>query len=140
MCKKASQKLNTIAKIVGYMDIQKRRTIMKSFLESQFGYCRLVWKFHSRNLNNKINSMHERVLRITYGDKTSTFQQLLEKNNSGSIHHRNLKNFKIYNNLSPEIVRKYFRKELSHIIFVTIIVLQVAKLTLYTIALNHYLF
>ena len=139
MCKKASQKLNTIAK-VGYMDIQTRGTIMKSFLRSQFGYCRLVWKFHSRNLNNKMNSIHERVLRITYGDKTSTFQQLLEKNNSGSIHHRNLKNFKIYNNLSPEIVKKYFRKELSHIIFVAIIVLQVAKLTLYTIALNHYLF
>ena len=32
LCKKASQKLNTLAIIAHYMYIQKRRTIMKSFL------------------------------------------------------------------------------------------------------------
>ena len=31
MCKKANQKLNALARIACYMDIQKRRTIMKSF-------------------------------------------------------------------------------------------------------------
>ena len=31
ICKKASQKLNALAKITPYMSIQKRRTIMKSF-------------------------------------------------------------------------------------------------------------
>ena len=90
LCKKASQKLNAPASIFRYMDIQKRRTLMKSFITSQFGYCPLIWMFHSRGLNNKINSIHERALRITYDDKTSTFQQLLEKDNSVSIHHRNL--------------------------------------------------
>ena len=90
LCKKASQKLNAPARIFRYMDIQKCRTLMKSFITSQFGYCPLIWMFHSRGLNNKINSIHERALRITYGDKTSTFQQLLEKDNSVSIHHRNL--------------------------------------------------
>ena len=37
LCKKASQKLNALARISGYMDIQKRRTLMKSFITSQFG-------------------------------------------------------------------------------------------------------
>ena len=82
---------------------------MKSFITSQFGYCSLVLIFHSRSLNNKINSIYERVLRITYGDKTSTFQQLLEKT-TVSIHHRNLQTLstemvKISNSLSPEIVK-----------------------------------
>ena len=81
MCLKATQKRNSLARIACYLDIQKRRTIMKSFITYQFGYCSLVLIFHSRNLNNKINSIYERALRITYGDKTSTFQQLLEKNN-----------------------------------------------------------
>ena len=58
MCKKASPKLNALARIAGYMDIQKRRTIMKSFITPQFGYYPLVWMFHSRSLNNKINSIH----------------------------------------------------------------------------------
>lgn len=29
--------------------------------------------FHDRSLNNKINSIHERALKITYADKISTF-------------------------------------------------------------------
>ena len=46
--------------------------------------------FHSRRLNNKINSIHERALRITYQDNTSTFQELLNKDNFVLMHHRNL--------------------------------------------------
>ena len=120
LCKKASQKLNALARISGYLDILKRRTLMKSFITSQFGYCPLIWMFHSRGLNNKINSIHERALRITYGDKTSTFQQLLEKDNSASIHHRNLQAlatemFKISNNLSPDICEGNISEENSTI-------------------------
>ena len=27
---------------------------MKSLIESQFGYCPVIWVFHSRGLNNKV--------------------------------------------------------------------------------------
>ena len=65
--------------------------------------------FHSSRLNNKINSIHERALRITYGDQKSTFQELLIKDNSVSVHHRNLQVlatevFKIRNNMTPEFL------------------------------------
>ena len=45
ICKKASQKLNALARITPYMNIQKRRTIMKSFVPSQFSCCPLIWMF-----------------------------------------------------------------------------------------------
>ena len=70
--KKASTKLNAFARISGYMDLPKRRVIMKSFITSQYEYCPLIWMFHSRALNNKINSIHQRALRITYNDIKST--------------------------------------------------------------------
>ena len=76
LCKKASIKLNALARISGYMDLPKRWVIMKSFITSQFGYCTLIWMFHSRVLNNKINSIHVRALRITY-DSKSLFEELL---------------------------------------------------------------
>ena len=115
MCKKASQKLNTFAGISNYLDIQKRRTIMKYFTTSQFSYCSLFRMSHSRSLNNKVNSIHERALGIAYADKTSTFQQLLEPDNSVSIHHKNLHVLateicKISNNLSPEFLTEIFEK------------------------------
>ena len=66
--KKASQKLNAFARIAPCMNIQKQGTIMKSFVTSQFSYFPLIWMFHSSRLNNKINSVHERALRMTYQD------------------------------------------------------------------------
>ena len=38
---------------------------MKSFITSQFGYWPLIWMFHSRILNTKINSIHESELKGT---------------------------------------------------------------------------
>ena len=64
--------------------------------------------FHNRRLNNKINSMHEKALRVTYHDNTSTFQELL-KENSVSMHHRNfhvLTTEIIHQGLSAEILRE----------------------------------
>ena len=65
--------------------------------------------FHGRKLNNKINAIYERVLRIANCDKHSTFQQLLEKDNSASIYHRNLRvlateMLTVNMNLSPDLI------------------------------------
>ena len=62
--------------------------------------------------------MHGRVLRTTYQDNTSTLQELLNKNNSVSIHYRNLQvlateMFKIHRGLSPEILRETFVSKTS---------------------------
>ena len=57
---------------------------MKAFIESQFNYCSLIWMFHSREINNKINNLRERALRITYKDTESSFEELLVKDNSVS--------------------------------------------------------
>ena len=37
------------------MITEKRRIIMKVYINSQFGYCPLVWMFHDRTLNRRIN-------------------------------------------------------------------------------------
>ena len=77
--KKASLKLNALALIAPFMNLSKKRSIMKSCIESQFGYCPLIWMFHSRGLNNNINRIHERTLRITYNDKSLSYRELLLK-------------------------------------------------------------
>ena len=46
--------------------------------------------FHSRNLNNKTNSLHERCLHIVYSDNKSPFEDLLDKDKSVSIHVKTL--------------------------------------------------
>ena len=80
---------------------------MKAFIMSQFSYCPLVWMCHSRTLNNKINKLHERALRLVYDDRQSTFEELLNIDKSVTIHHRNLQVlatelYKVHHRLAPE--------------------------------------
>ena len=51
--------------------------------------------FYSRKVNNKINKLFERTLRIVYQDDISNFDELLRKDNSFSIHHQNIQTLTI---------------------------------------------
>ena len=110
LCTKASQKLHALSRVSNYMDLKQRKIIMHSFILSQFGYCPLVWMFHSRQLNNRINRIHDRSLKIVYKEFTSSFDTLLAKDKSSTIHERNIQTlgielYKVAYGISPGIMR-----------------------------------
>ena len=114
LCQKASNKLYALARISPYMDQNKLRNLMRAFITNQFQYCPLIWMFHSRQLNQKINKIQERALRITYKDTESTFNELLQKDCAVTIHTKNLQIlmteiYKTKNELNPS-----FMQEISH--------------------------
>ena len=111
ICKKASQKLTGISRMSNFMSETKRKVLIQTFFESQFGYCPLIWMFCSRTLNHRINRLHERALRIAYDDYLSDFEELLVKDNTVTIHKLSLRKlaiemYKISNNLSPLFTRE----------------------------------
>ena len=78
-CKKAGRKLNVIVRIGKCMAIERRRMLMKIFIEYQFGYCPLGWICCNRsrnNRNNRINHLYERALRIVYIGNVKEISQL----------------------------------------------------------------
>ena len=114
ICQKANRKLNAVATVTNYMELPKRCILMTAFFKAQFSYCPIVSMFHSRSLNNKINRLHERCLRIIYNDKRSSFEELLVKDNSVSVHHNNIHTlaiemYKVVNGTSPEIMNDVFK-------------------------------
>ena len=113
ICSRVSKKLHALARISQYMSIHKRRMTMKAFIASEFGYCPLVWMFHSRKLNSRVNKLHERALRIVYQDYASSFTELLEKDNSTTINNKNIQLLaaellKVNNVLSPPFMNEIF--------------------------------
>ena len=69
--------------------------------------------FHSRESNNKINLLHERALRMIYNDQFLSFQELLDKDNSFTVHHFNIQSlaieiFKVINNIATTITGNLF--------------------------------
>ena len=59
LCSKANQKLSALSRMANLLSFNKRRTLFKVFVESQFKYCPIVWMFYSRRTNKKINRLHE---------------------------------------------------------------------------------
>ena len=113
LCRKTSHKLHALSRVAIYMSFDKKRIFLKTFITSQFNYCPLVWMCHSKGLNNRINNLHERALRIVYQDKKSDFETLFKNDKSVTIHVRNLhyhvtEVYKVKNNISPEIMKEIF--------------------------------
>ena len=117
--KKASHRINALSRITSFKNIAKRRILTNSFFNSQFDYCPLVWMFHSPSINNKINCLYERVLHIVYSDFKSSFENLLEKDETFSIHVNNLlklptEMFKISKNFSIPLMSELFHQKVNH--------------------------
>lgn len=118
ICKKASAKVTALARLVKILPFEKKKLVMNSFIESQFSYCPLLWMFCSRRLNSKVNYIHERGLRMVYEDTTCSFKELLVRDRSVFIHHRNIQlvaieMFKVINNMCPEIMKNLFQLNLN---------------------------
>ena len=92
------------------MNKDKLRALMKAFAESQFGCCPLIWMFHGRILNNKINKLHEGALRLVYKNETLSFDELLDLDESSN---RNVQKFaiemyKVQKSPSPAFMQSTF--------------------------------
>jgi hypothetical protein len=113
LCKKVNQKISALARIAGILSFQKRHILLKTFIESQFSYCPLVWMFCSSTMNKKINRIHERALRVVYRDYTSSFDDLLCKDKCLTFHQRNIHQvaiemFKVKQGISPPFMKELF--------------------------------
>ena len=80
------------------MDLTKHKNLIKGPITSQF--------------NNWINKIRERALRV-YKDNKSTFNDLLELDDSVTIHQQNFQilateTFKVKNSSAPEIITDAF--------------------------------
>ena len=117
ICSKANRKLSVLTRVAKVLPFKKIQffsvSIVKAFIESWFKYCPLLWIFHGRQTNDKINKLHERALRIVYSDTLTSFEELLVKDKTFTIHHRNIQplSIEIYiamNNLPGGNLTEFF--------------------------------
>ena len=72
--------------------------------------------FHNLTLNNRINKLQERALRLVHNDNTSSFYELLQKDNSFTIHHRNIQKlalemYRVKHHIAPKIICELFNED-----------------------------
>ena len=82
---------------------------MNLLFNAQFNYHPLFGCFTAvKVINNKFKHLHGRCLQLIYSNKKSSCENLLEKDNSVSIHHKNIRPsaiemLKVKHKLCPEI-------------------------------------
>ena len=91
LCKSASNKVKALFRIRPYLDVISAKKLSEAFILSTFNYCPLIWMYGCKGNNTLINKVHTRTLRAVYFDFSSSFEILLEKDASVSIHVKNLR-------------------------------------------------
>ena len=90
----SNRKLSDLTRVAKFLPLKKRCILFKDFIELQFKYCQLVRMFHGKQIN-KINKLHERALRIEYNDTVTSFEELLVKYKTFTIHHQNIQSLPV---------------------------------------------
>ena len=83
-CRKTGQKINALSRLKNYLTSDKRNLLLNSAIKS------LIWMFTSPYLNNALNNIHERALRLIYNNHEKSFNSILTENNLKTIHQKSL--------------------------------------------------
>ena len=90
ICKVASPKIKGSGRIRNRLNLSQAKILYNSFIFSQFNYFCLVWMFCSKTLQNKINQIQKRALRIVYNEPNLNLDKLVELDKSTNIHIKNI--------------------------------------------------
>ena len=86
-----SAKIKALGRIRNRLNLSQAKNLYNSFILSQFNYCCLAWMFCSKTLQNKINHIQKRALRIVYNEPNLNLYRLVELDKSTTIHIKNIR-------------------------------------------------
>ena len=91
--------------------LKSRFLIFRSFIQSNFNCCPLVWHFCNKANTEQLEKLQYRALRIVFSDFTSSYASLLEKADLSTLHLNRLRRiaaetYKCINNLTPENIKR----------------------------------
>ena len=76
LCRKAGKKKSILTRLSNFVCTSKKRVLMKAFIKSQFNYRPLIWMFHSKGVNNKINHLQGGPQKCPYFSLAITFAKV----------------------------------------------------------------
>ena len=90
LCNTASKTFRTLRKIRKFLSREQTKRLSEAYIMSTFKYCYLIWVFYGKTKNKSINKIHKRTLRLIYDTEDATFEDLLGRDKSRTIHEDNL--------------------------------------------------
>ena len=85
ICQTSSRQINALRRISKFLNQRCREKVCKSFINANFGYCRLVWMLCGKCNLRRIEKLQERALRIVYQDSKLDYASLIGKSGQLSL-------------------------------------------------------
>ena len=116
LCSKVHEKVSAFARLNNSISREQALTVCYAVILSNFNYFHLIWLFCNNGANTESDSIRKRALRILYKDYKSSFETLLARSGSNSIHIKNLHKlmteiYKSMNHVKPSIVWEFHEKK-----------------------------
>ena len=89
LCQEVNEKTSAFYRLNMYISREQALSICNVVILLNFNYCPLIWLFCNKGANKKIDCAYKRALRILHNDFGSSFQSLLIRSNSFTIHVKN---------------------------------------------------
>ena len=138
ICNNASNKLCAILRLRKSMSISQAKLLVNAHVLSNFFYCPLIWMFCRKGDMSRINRIHKRALRTIYNNFDFSLDELLELDNSCTIHQKHLQFlmievFNSINHNNPELMWDLFcsKDQPYHLRNQNLLKLPTAKTTKY---------
>ena len=118
MCKRAGRQINVLHRLNANLDYTSRLIIYKSFIQSLFLDCPVVWMFTQRKYLKMLQRIQEKALRSVCKENVSSYIQLLCQCNVPSIYLLLLRSlvtevFKCVNNMNADYLNTIFDVKVS---------------------------
>ena len=81
-CNRVSRQINSFKWFSKYLKVDRRLSVYKSFIQSNFSYCPVAWLFCGRKNSNKLEKLQECAPRIVFDDFSSSYEFLCERANT----------------------------------------------------------
>ena len=97
----------------------QRKTLVQSFIVSNFNYCPAIWHFCSERNKHKIEKIHERALRYVHADYESSYFILLNRSDSHTLELKRIQQicteiYKILNGIGPKYMENIVIRNQAH--------------------------
>ena len=112
LVRKDECKLHALQRIRKFFTVEKAKMLVNAFIDSHFNYAPLIWMFCRKTLHPKIEKIPHRTLKVCIDN---SYNNILLRSNSVSIHQRQLHLFKSISQINPDFMWSFFKqKKLSY--------------------------
>ena len=113
ICKTANNKLCAILRLRNSLSQSQTKLLINAHVISQFFYCPLIWMFCAKGDMKTIIKVHKRALRTIHNNFNLSYNELLDLDNSCTIHQKHLQClmieiYKALNENGPLLVKELF--------------------------------